>query len=153
MVIDGGAAEWLAAGLVRRFEGLSLALYFCPAGLPTIGYGHVIGPQEPELRGGITLDAAECLMQRDLAWAMFAARDVRRLLTAGQAAALASLIYNIGPDAWQKSTMRRMVVSGDMAGAAGQFARWNKAGGVVLPGLARRRAAEREIFEGKSWIG
>ena len=130
-----------------------MAPYLCPVGLPTIGYGHVIGPQEPELRGGITLDAAECLMQRDLAWAMYAARDVRRVLTDGQAAALASLIYNIGPDAWQKSTIRRLVCAGDMAGAAGQFERWNKAGGVVLPGLVKRRQVERAIFEGKSWNG
>ena len=75
------------------------------------------------------------------------------MLTDGQAAALASLIYNIGPDAWQKSAIRRLVCAGDMAGAAGQFERWNKAGGVVLPGLVRRRQAERAIFEGKSWNG
>lgn len=148
MMIDSECAEFSAARLIRRFEGLSLAPYLCPAGLPTIGYGHVILPTEPHLRGGITLDDAEALLMRDLAWAMFAARSVGRVLTEGQAAALASLIYNIGAQAWATSSIRGMVVAGDMAGAAMQFGRWNKAGGKVLPGLVNRRRVERRIFEG-----
>lgn len=143
----------MAAALIRRFEGLSLAPYFCPAGLPTIGYGHVIGPHEPELRGGISLDFADYLMLRDLAWAMREARDVGRVLVDCQAAALASLIFNIGPGAWHKSAMRRLIVAGDFVGAAAQFERWNKACGVVLPGLVERRRVERLIFEGVLWIG
>lgn len=100
------------------------------------------------MRGGITAEEAEALMLRDLAWALFAARDVGRVLEDWQAAALASLVFNIGAPAWADSTLRRLVMAGDMAGAALQFARWNKVGGEVSPGLVNRRADEARIFKG-----
>lgn len=153
MVIDQGGAAFLAAAMIRRFEGLSLAPYFCPAGLLTVGYGHVILSSEARLKAGVTPEEAESLLLRDLAWALFAARNVGRVLTDGQAAALASLIFNIGAGAWACSSIRGAVMAGDMATAAGQFARWNRGGGRVLPGLVSRRAAERAIFEGAVWIG
>lgn len=153
MMIDTGGASFLAAALVRRHEGLRLAPYFCPAGKLTVGYGHVILSHEVDLRGGVTEAEAERLLLRDLAWALFAARQVGRVLTDGQAAALASLVFNIGAQAWATSSIRGMVMAGDMAGAAGQFARWSKAGGRVLPGLVKRRAEERRVFESGSWIG
>ena len=153
MVIDQGGAAFLAAAMIRRFEGLSLAPYFCPAGLLTVGYGHVILAGEPHLRAGVSKDEAESLLLHDLAWALFAARNVGRVLTDGQAAALASLIFNIGAGAWACSTIRGAVMAGDMAAAVGQFARWNKGGGRVLAGLVSRRAAEKAIFEGAAWIG
>lgn len=148
MVIDSGGAAWIAGALVRKYEGLSLAPYFCQAGRLTVGYGHVILPHEAALRAGISLDEARALMVRDLAWALYAARDVGRVLQDCEAGALASLVFNIGPEAWRGSTIRRCVVVGDMQGAAGQFARWNKAGGKVLPGLVVRREAERRVFQG-----
>jgi len=37
---------------------------------------------------------------------------------------------------------------GDINGAADQFLRFNKAGGKILPGLQRRRVAERLLFLG-----
>lgn len=153
MMIDAGGASFLAAALIRKHEGLRLAPYFCPAGKLTVGYGHVILSHEVDLRGGVTEAEAERLLLRDLAWALFAARSVGRVLTDGQAAALASLIFNIGAQAWACSTIRGLVMAGDMGGAAAQFARWNKAGGVVLPGLVARRAEERRVFEGQSWNG
>lgn len=140
----------MAARLVRKYEGLSLAPYFCPAGKLTVGYGHVILPHESDLRGGVDLEEAERLLLRDLAWALFAARDVGRVLEDCEAAALASLVFNIGPEAWRGSSLRRCVVVGDMEGAAAQFCRWNKAGGRVLPGLVKRREAERRVFQG--WL-
>jgi lysozyme len=146
MVIDSGGAAFLAAQLLRGFEGLATVPYFCPAGKLTVGYGHVILPNERELWAGVTLAQAEALLLRDLAWSLYAARDVGRVLSDGQAAALASLVFNIGAGAWKGSTIRQMVIDGDMAGAAAQFARWNKVGGRVLPGLVTRRAIEAEIF-------
>jgi lysozyme len=153
MVIDWGGASFLAAALIRKHEGLRLAPYFCPAGKLTVGYGHVILKHEAHLRAGVTDVEAEALLLRDLAWALYAARSVGRVLTDGQAAALASLVFNIGAEAWATSTIRGMVMAGDMAGAAKQFERWNKSGGVVLQGLVNRRADEKRIFEGGSWIG
>ena len=153
MVIDSGGAAFLAAAMLRRFEGLRLAPYFCAAGKLTIGYGHVILPNEAYLKAGITVEQAEMLLLRDLAWALFAARNVGRVLTDNQAAALASLIFNVGAQAWACSTIRGMVMAGDMAGAAGQFPRWNKVKGVPNAGLTARRWSEKQIFEGVAWNG
>ena len=153
MVIDSGGASFLAAAMLRRFEGLRLAPYLCAAGKPTIGYGHVILPGEAYLRAGVTVEQAEMMLQNDLAWALFAARNVGRVLTDGQAAALASLVLNIGAAAWATSTIRGMVMAGDMAGAAGQFGRWNKINGEANAALTARRFSEKRIFEGASWNG
>lgn len=153
MMIDSGGASFLAAALIRKHEGLRLAPYFCPAGKPTVGYGHVILAHEWQLRDGVTDVEAEALLLRDLAWALFAARQVGRVLTDGQAAALASLVFNIGAAAWATSTIRGDVMAGDMEAAARQFERWNKAGGKVLPGLVKRRADECRVFRGESWNG
>lgn len=153
MTFDDGSAQWWAAGIIRKYEGLRLAPYFCPAGRLTVGYGHVILPDEDYLRAGIDLDMAEMLLHRDLAWSLFEARRVGRVLTSYQAAALASLVFNIGAEAWQESTIRRLVMAGDWQGAAAEFQRWVKVNGQVSAGLVNRRAAERALFEGKAWIG
>lgn len=153
VVIDSGGAAFLAAAMLRRFEGLKLAPYLCAAGKPTIGYGHVILPSEGYLRGGVTVEQAEMLLLHDLAWALYAARDVGRVLTDGQAAALASLVFNIGAQAWATSTIRGMVIAGEMVGAANQFLRWNKVKGVPSAGLTARRFSEKRIFEGAEWNG
>ena len=110
-------------------------------------------PDEAHLRAGITVEQAEELLLRDLAWALWAARNVGRVLTDGQAAALASLVFNIGARAWETSTIRGMVIAGDMVGAAGQFGRWNKVDGVRNAGLTARRFREKQIFEGAVWTG
>jgi lysozyme len=62
--------------------------------------------------------------------------------------ALVCLAYNIGTGALSSSTLLRMLNSGDFEGAAAQFLRWNKNDGKVMLGLARRRLAEKYLFEG-----
>ena len=151
--VDGGGAAFVAGQMLRRFEGLSLAPYLCQAGKLTIGYGHVIMAGEEWMKAGITLEIAESLLLRDLAWALYAARNVGRVLTDGQAAALASLIFNIGRSGWEKSTIRRYVVAGQFHAAADEFLRWCKVAGVENGGLLARRNAEKLIFEGASWTG
>ena len=153
MVIDSGGASFLAAAMLRKFEGLRLALYFCQAGKPTIGYGHVILPNEAHLRAGITVEQAEALLLRDLAWALYAARNVGRVLTDNQAAALASLVFNIGARGWETSTMRGMLIADNMARVPGEFLRWNKINGVPNAGLTARRWREKQVFEGVVWTG
>lgn len=153
MLLDLNCSEFVAAAMLRYFEGLRLAPYFCAAGRLSIGYGHVILQGEQRLLEGITEGEAEALLLRDLAWAMRAARGCGRKLTEGQEAALASLIFNIGLGQWLESTIRRLVVAGDMGAAARQFGRWVKVRGVVNSWQVKRRAAEAKIFEGETWTG
>ena len=131
-------------GLIQTFEGCKLSAYLCPAGVPTIGYGRTTG-----VKLGQTITQA----QAD-AWLLEEydgfERKVRALvkvpLTANQLGALVSFAYNVGTGALGSSTLLRLLNKGDYAGAALQFARWNKAGGRVLNGLTRRRKAEADLF-------
>lgn len=69
-------------------------------------------------------------------------------LTQRQFDALVSIFYNAGATAMANSTMVRLLNVGDYGGAAAEFPRWNKSGGVVMKGLQRRRDAERRVFLG-----
>lgn len=60
--------------------------------------------------------------------------------------AMTSFAYNVGLNNLQTSTLLKMHKAGDYVGAQGQFGRWNKAAGKVLPGLTRRRAAEAALY-------
>jgi lysozyme len=140
----------LAAELSEAFEGLRLEPYYDPVGYPTIGYGHLLSrvPWEALDRySPITKAEAEQLLFDDL-WV--AHRAVRRLcpveLTDGQLAALTDFAFNLGGGALQHSTLRYTILRGDFDGAARQFGRWVYARGIKLPGLVRRRAAERAVF-------
>jgi GH24 family phage-related lysozyme (muramidase) len=64
----------------------------------------------------------------------------------GQFDAMVSFAYNVGLGNLASSTLLKLHKAGDHAGAAAQFARWNKAAGKVLPGLTRRRAAESQLY-------
>jgi GH24 family phage-related lysozyme (muramidase) len=64
--------------------------------------------------------------------------------TQAQFDALVSFHYNTGAIA--RATLTRKHREGDIAGAAREFARWNRAGGKVLKGLVRRREAEAELY-------
>lgn len=139
MVNDAGVA------LVREFEGCRLDAYRCPAGIPTIGYGAT----GPDIRMGMvwTQEQADARLVEDLArFADGVERLVEVDLSDNQFAAIVSFAYNVGLGALAGSTLLRKLNAGDYEGAADQFPRWNKGGGRVLPGLVRRRAAERDLF-------
>ena len=130
--------------LIKRFEGFSSTIYICPAGYPTIGYGHVVREDERDrFAEGIDEQEAENLLQRDVRWAE---RGVLRLidvpLTDGQFDALVSFTFNLGIGALQRSTLRRKVNREEHEQVPREFMRWVWAGGRRLQGLIKRRAAE-----------
>ena len=130
--------------LIKTFEGLYLTAYQCPAGKWTIGWGCTDG-----VTPGMTITEAqaEAWLKREVAQfegAVSAAVTVP--LNQHEFDALVSFAYNVGAGALRSSTLLKKLNSGDRAGAAKEFDRWNRGGGRVLPGLVRRRAAERELF-------
>ena len=130
--------------LIRQFEGLRLAAYKCSAGISTIGWGTTKGVKMGDT---ITRDEADRLLLED---AQRFADHVKALvkvpLNQNQTDALVSFVYNIGPAAFGKSTMLKLINQGLLEDAANQFVRWNRAGDQVLAGLTRRRMAERDLF-------
>jgi len=136
--------------LIKRFEGFSPTIYICPAGYPTIGYGHLVRDHEQDrYQQGITEQEAEDLLRRDV---KVAERAVLRLidvpLTDGQYDALVSFTFNLGAGALQRSTLRRKVNREEHADVPAQLRRWVWAAGRKLKGLIRRRNAEARFYAG-----
>ncbi|MNJ21237.1 Lysozyme RrrD [compost metagenome] len=130
--------------LIKSFEGLRLLAYRDAVGVWTIGYGATRGVK-PGM--SITQEQAERMLLNDVQrFEPEVERLVKVSLTGNQWDALVSFTYNLGAANLESSTLLRLLNGGDYAGAAEQFPRWNKAGGKVLPGLVRRREAERVLF-------
>lgn len=135
--------------LIKSAEGLRLEAYPDPGtdGPPwTIGYGSTSGVTPDSV---ITEAQAERMLGEDLVrFERAVERQVIVPLDQGQFDALVSFTYNVGEASFAESTLLHRLNAGDAAGAADQFSRWVSAGGKVLPGLVKRRAAERALFLG-----
>lgn len=135
--------------LLKSFEGLRLNAYLDAVGVWTIGYGTTSG-----VRPGMQITAlqAEEFLKRDLVrFERAVAELVRVPLNEDQFSALVSFTYNVGESALANSTLLKLLNRGDYRGAADQLLRWNKGDGVELPGLTRRRRAERALFLGQDY--
>lgn len=139
-----------AAGLdlIKTFEGLATEAYVDPVGILTIGYGHTGNVKAGDK---ISAQQADQLLQQDLVtFENGVAKLVKATINDNEFSALVSLAYNIGLGNFGSSTALKRLNSGDVLGAADAIEWWNK-GKVngtlyVLPGLARRRAAEKALF-------
>lgn len=134
--------------IIKKFEGCKLKAYLCPAGKPTIGYGHTYGVK---LERVISKAEAEVLLDHDYQDALNGVEELIKVpLTENQLGALASFVFNLGRGKLLGSTLRKKLNQGDYKGAAEEFDKWVFAGGVKLNGLIARRAAERALFESES---
>lgn len=130
--------------LIKKFEGLELKAYKDSVGILTIGYGHTHGVKAGDV---ITGQQADTFLREDAQVAELAVNtNVKVKLTQGQFDALVSFIFNLGAGNFVKSTLLKKLNAGDYAGAADEFGKWVNAGGKPLPGLVKRRAAEKEMF-------
>jgi len=134
--------------LTRQFEGCRLTAYQDQVGVWTIGYGHT----GPDVTPGLTIteEQSKALLAKDVCGA---AASVNNLVTVklsqDEFDALVDFVFNLGAGAFRGSTMLRRLNSGDFEGAAAQFERWSRAGGVIVAGFLRRRHAEESLFRGE----
>jgi GH24 family phage-related lysozyme (muramidase) len=135
--------------LIKHFEGLRTTAYQDAVGVWTIGYGHTSMAGPPPVYPGMVITAAEAetILQQDLD---IFERGVSQGLTIAthenSFSALVSFAFNVGLTAYRNSTLRTKHNAGDTAGAATEFLRWVYGDGQVLPGLVRRRQAERDLY-------
>lgn len=135
--------------LLKTFEGCELAAYQDPVGVWTIGYGWTQPVNGKPVGKGMTItqDTADSLLHSGV---VQYEKGVTRLVNVGinqnQFDALVDFAYNLGVKALEGSTLLKKLNAGDYTGAADEFPKWNKAGGKVLNGLVKRRAAERSLF-------
>lgn len=138
--------------ICKFFETLKLEAYICPAGKPTIGWGHTYNVK---LGQKISVAQAEVFFDHDY---QEAEEDVKSLvkvpLDEHQLGALTSFVFNLGKGNLAKSTLLKKLNALDYTGAGAEFTKWNKAtvnGKLVeLAGLTKRRKCERQLFEGFS---
>jgi lysozyme len=147
--------------LIKSFEGCEkkagrghFRAYVDPVGIPTIGWGHTNATgRQFDLTAVWTQAECDDALREDLEKFEAGVRNLVRVeLEPFQFDALVSFAYNCGIGNLKSSTLLRKVNKGDFAGAASEFGKWNKAGGRVLPGLTRRRAAEATLFAGAGCI-
>jgi lysozyme len=151
-----------ALDMIKHHEGIRFKPYRCPAGLWTIGVGHVLYPAQGKLKmedrllfplspadnRKFTPEEVDAILQKDLE--RFVIGVLRYCPSAasrqGWLDALVSFSFNVGLGALQQSTLRQRHNRGDHEGAAEAFLRYTKGGGKVLPGLVKRRRDERLLY-------
>lgn len=136
------------APLVKRYEGLRLSAYLCPAGIPTIGYGHTRGVA---LGQTITEQEADALLEQDMTAAVLDAVRLCPVLaqeSPTRLAAVADFTFNLGAGRLKASTLRRRINAGEYDDVPYELRRWVRAGPNVLAGLVARRESEVQL-----WLG
>lgn len=128
--------------IIKEFEGCYLDAYLCPAGVPTIGYGHV---RNVKLGDKITIKEAERLLMIDLKAYEDHVNTVNNNyhydFNDNEFSALVSFAFNIG-SIWQLTQYGRR----NKFEIGEHIMSYNKAGGKILSGLVRRRLAERNLY-------
>ena len=137
--------------LIKRFEGLELKPYKCPAGIPTIGYGNTYYPSGSKVKltdPAITKEKAEELLKFLLgSYEKSVDSFCRDDISQNQFDALVSFAYNCGVNNLKSSTLLKKVnANPNDPTIKAEFLKWNKASGRVLAGLTKRRQAEADLY-------
>ena len=139
--------------LIKHHEGVRNKPYKCPAGLWTVGVGHLIGDGRTlpdEWNKTFTQEEIDAILKRDLNRFEL---GVCKMLPSVQLKqcefdALVSFSFNLGLGTFQRSTIRQALLRGDKEAAMESLVKYCKAGGKILKGLQNRRLDERKLFEG-----
>ena len=147
------AALLIAVSLAIPAEGLRQTVYKDPPGIATVCYRHT--GKDIFVGKVYTLKECEAFLDADMRSAILTVERCHPNLPEKVLAAFADAVYNIGPKVACDSTASTLLAKKDFVGACNQLPRWDKstiAGvSVRLPGLTKRRAAEKEIcLEGAS---
>jgi len=132
-----------AREFIQGKEGLKLEAYKDTGGVWTIGYGHIKNVKQGDK---ITKEEAEKFYNDDFKEHIKPLNYVKVPLSENEKIALASFIYNVGPNAFKNSTLLKKLNNGDKKGAAQEFDKWIYDNGKVQNGLVNRRKNEKNLF-------
>jgi lysozyme len=143
-----------AIKLIKHHEGVRNRPYRCPAGLFTVGIGHLIGDGKslPESwNRTFTMEEIDGILKRDL---QRFERGVLKMLPnvplrQHEFDCLVSFSFNLGLGTFQRSTLRQALLRGDKKAAMESLVKYCRAGGKILRGLQIRRLDEKALFEGR----
>lgn len=138
-------AAWVAIATtcVAGFEGVRQVAYYDPVGIPTICFGETVGVKMGDRK---TMDECKAMLADSLMIANSAVdRCVKVPINDNQRAALVSFTYNVGSGNLCRSSLVRKMNAGDIIGGCNELPLWVYAKGIKLPGLVKRREAERQM--------
>ena len=142
----------IATALAIPAEGLRQYAYNDPPGILTVCYGSTTNVVKGKK---YSLDECKARLDADMMNAINQVDKCAPSLPDNVLAAFSDAVYNMGPKIAcdkQNSTAARLLSRGDIAGACNQLPRWNRATvagvSIELPGLTKRRAAERNLCLG-----
>jgi lysozyme len=141
-----------AIKLIKHHEGVRNRPYRCPAGLWTVGVGHLIGDGKslPESwNRTFSKEEIDALLIRDL---NRFERGISKMLPnvplrQCEFDCLVSFAFNLGLGTFQRSTLRQALLRGDKKAAMESLVKYCRAGGKILRGLQIRRLDEKALFE------
>lgn len=138
--------------LIKKFESFKSKPYLCPANVPTIGYGSTYYPdgkkatlQDKEITEQKACEILEYIANKDFGSNIN--KVVKVPLNQNQFDALVSFSYNVGNGNFNSSTLLKLLNQVFYNEASVQLLRWDKANGMPLAGLTKRRKAEKELFD------
>ena len=139
---------------IKSFEGFRAMPYQDIVGKWTVGYGHLMVAGDGCVEGSpITMGQATELLRKDLHTAEEAVNACGVELEQNEFDALVSFVYNLGVGAFQRSTLLKLLKSGNKLAASGEFPKWSMAGGKEVPGILKRRHAEQDCFLHSTYVG
>ena len=139
--------------LLKHHEGVRYNPYRCPAGLWTVGVGHLIGDGKSlprEWNKTFTQDEVNGILKSDLRRFELGISKMlpNVLLRQHEFDAILSFCFNLGLGCFQRSTIRQALLRGDKEQAMESLVKYCRAGGKILKGLQNRRLDERRLFLG-----
>lgn len=142
LVLAAAVAGTMAAG----FEGLRQTAYYDPRpgdSILTVCYGHT----GKDFVKGQRYSVEQCKqwLNDDMLNAVLIVERCQPGLPFNVLVAFSDAVYNIGPKIACNSTAAKQLAKKNYPAACKELLKWNKANGVVLPGLTRRRQAEYEL--------
>jgi lysozyme len=137
--------------LIKKYEGFRSKPYLCPASIPTIGFGSTYYSDGVKVKltdPPITEEeASELLSELLIPYEKSIDSFTRDDINQNQFDALCSFAYNCGINALKQSSLLRMInVNPSNPRITDEFNKWNRGGGRVLSGLAKRRAEESKLY-------
>ena len=140
--------------LIKHHEGVRNRAYRCPAGLFTIGVGHLIGDGKSlpaDWNRTFTAEEIDGLLKSDLRRFELGVHKMLPNVPLRQHEfdALVSFCFNLGLGCFQRSTLRQALLRGNKKAAMESLVKYCRAGGKILRGLQIRRLDEKALFEGK----
>jgi len=137
--------------LLRRFEGVLLKPYICPAGVPTIGAGATTYEDGRKVKMSdppLTVQQSDDLLEFHAQSFLDAAIRVSPVLAnhPERHVAIGDFAFNLGTTRYKASTLRKRVEAEDWDGAADEMMKWVWGGGRKLPGLVKRRTVDANLL-------